>query len=522
MATFLYGYNVPYSSAQMAFINVLLGGVLKFLFQLMPTLPWYTIAQVSLIWLSFVVLVYLLLKKFDGFKAIAPISALLLFFGYHYFSMLQFTKTASVAVIAGFSLLFYAIFEKKQWPTHLLAFYLLFVGSLFRMNAFLMFLIPFFGLGLYFVLPIVLQRDWKKIVRIAIPFVLIFCVCFGGRLFHQWYSRLDPAWEKFFDSNVARANLIDRGFPDYQSNKELYASLNITENDYLLYKSGNYADTELFTPEVMTALSNAKADKTINQKFFSQFYDKLVKEHFNYHFFPILGIALCFVLATLPNKNRRWPLLLTLYQILAFIGVQFYFFYCNRYLQSRVDINLYLAFFIILTLFGMGNVSKLFSTKRIAVGLAAVLLVTQFAGVKKLVDSAAQQVEERAPQEVLHQMILDDKEHFYFYSSNWLAFPDKMFDVWTVEPLGCGDNRSVLGTWRSQTPTIQTKWANFGIVNPYRDMIDNPRVYVICVGKTQINRIVKHAQDHYAPQASAVLVKTVENQFDIYQIVSES
>ena len=53
------------------------------------------------------------------------------------------------------------------------------------------------------------------------------------------------------------------GFPDYGENRDLYESLNITENDYNLYCTGNFADTELFTKDVIQTLVDAKHDKTI-------------------------------------------------------------------------------------------------------------------------------------------------------------------------------------------------------------------------------------------------------------------
>ena len=105
MAQIAYGANGQYD-AHLIFINILVGYLLKALLALVPTLPWYTIVQCTVVALSFGTIIYLILKRFHMPVSLAFIAVLLFYFGSDYFSLLQFTKTAGIASLAGMLLLF--------------------------------------------------------------------------------------------------------------------------------------------------------------------------------------------------------------------------------------------------------------------------------------------------------------------------------------------------------------------------------------------------------------------------------
>ena len=132
MASFSYGYMGEYY-AKLVYINSIVGFVLKICMKLVPWFPWYTFAQCMIIYLSHSTIMYLILKRFSGNKAIFPVSFIIIYFGYEFFSNLQFTKTATIAVVAGFLMMFYAVSEKRYWYTHIWAGILIFVGR-YRTN----------------------------------------------------------------------------------------------------------------------------------------------------------------------------------------------------------------------------------------------------------------------------------------------------------------------------------------------------------------------------------------------------
>lgn len=518
MASILHGYNGEYDG-HMYFINICLGAILEVCVRLFPMIPWYTIAQVGTIYISYIVIVYLMLHRFTGSRAIFPIATLFIFFGYDSFCSLQFTKTAAIGVIGGLLLIFYAVENCAKWPAYLLAGLLTLIGSCFRFSVFEMLLAFFFIIGLCMMLINLKDQDWKALSRLCIPFVLIIGICFGCHFLNRYHYANHPTWKVFAENNVIRADLVDKGFPDYYENIDLYTELNITENDYYLYMSGNYADPELYTPEVMTALVNAKESKEINDSFLEDFSNTVVRSLVNYSYFPAVGIALLLMLLS-TNKKNKLPLVIAGYEIVVFFAIQLYFFYSNRYLQRRVDMGIMLALYAILFLYSIG--SEVFVPDKAKTGILlsiSLLLTTIPDYISKYEINKENLAAVRETQ--VYDLVASDQAHFYLHPNSWPVFADKMWDVFTVEPFGCGNNRSILGTWRSQIPPIKNKWSRAGITNPYRDIVDNSDILLLCTNDASKDRVLTHIQDHYNHSAAAHLVKVIEDTYFVYRVYSE-
>ena len=150
MASFAYGYMGEYTS-KLVFINILVGKFLKLCIQAFPRFPWYTLIQCAIVYASFTALTFLLLQKFGRQRAMIPIAFLFSFFGYEFFSSMQFTKTAASAVTAGILLMFYGVSESRKWYTCFIGGLYTFAGSLYRFRIFEMLLLLMFGVGLLLV-----------------------------------------------------------------------------------------------------------------------------------------------------------------------------------------------------------------------------------------------------------------------------------------------------------------------------------------------------------------------------------
>lgn len=517
MASILYGYNGEYDG-HMYFINICLGAVLEVCVRLLPMVPWYTVAQVGTIYISYMVITYLLLQQFKGCRSIFPIVTMFTFFGYESFCSLQFTKTAAIGVIGGLLLAFYAVENGSKWPTYLLACLLTLMGSCFRFSVFEMMLALFFIIGLYMVIMNLKNRDWTAILRLCVPFVVIIGVCFACHFVNRYHYTNHPTWGTFAENNVTRAELSDKGFPEYAENIELYTKLNITENDYHLYAVGNYADPELYTPEVISALAEAKPPKVINKAFFAGFLSTIGRALINYSFFPAVAIAVLLALLSIEKANKA-QIFILIYEAALFAAVQVYFYYSNRYLQRRVDVGIMLALYLILFLYSIGAEAIVPSKAKTGILLSLSLMITTVPyHLTKYEDSKEQRNAAKATQ--VYELIASDQEHFYLHPNSWPVFADKMWDVFTVEPFGCGNNRSILGTWRSQIPPIREKWERAGISNPYRDMVDNSDILLLCTSGTSKDQVLTHVQEHYNAAANAYMVKTIEQTYQVYRVSS--
>ncbi len=527
MASFAYGYMGEYTD-KLVFINILIGKCLKFCIRHFSTIPWYALFQCGIVYASFTTVVYLILQKFGRKLAAVPVTFVMVFFGYEFFSSLQFTKTAASAVVAGMLLLFYAVSELgSKWYAYVIGGLLVYLGSLYRFRIFEMLMLLMFGVGLILVWKPLKEKQWKQLIKICLPFVIVFAICFSSYAFDRWTYAHTEGWENFWSYNYLRDNLQNSreddnhstGFPDYYENIELYESLGITENDYYLYCTGNFADTELFTRDVVKTLVEAKHDKSINLHFLKSFVLTIGKGLLAYTVFPAVCIVLLLGLLSM-SRNCFDKLFLLIYEVGIFSAVQFYFYYRGRYLQSRTDVSVIFGLVMIL-LFYVVQIKSLIPTKRKMVGLlCGACLFSMIPTYVGLSNSDKNQIESYAKTEI-HSLMSSDESHFYFCYANWSNFPDKMYDIWHIGTKGCGKNRSALGTWRVSTQTVIDKMSAYQISNPYHDLIDNDNLYLLCVNDSNLNLVLTHIREHYNSDAYAVKVKNVEDKYPIYLIVTE-
>mgnify|MGYP000273167635 CR=1 FL=1 len=81
----------------------------------------------------------------------------------------------------------------------------------------------------------------------------------------------DPQWQEYQKFNNLRSELLDYGFPDYESNKALYQDLGISREAYELYRTWNFNDPDKFTTEVMEKLAEQKPEKRLSGKVLHSF-----------------------------------------------------------------------------------------------------------------------------------------------------------------------------------------------------------------------------------------------------------
>ena len=506
MAAIIYGYQGEFTS-RMVFINVLMGYLMEACLTVIPQLPWYTLFQCGLLMASFGTMLYLIFCRFQRWTAVFAASMLLIFFGYQCFTLVQFSKTAGAAVIAGILLMFHAWTHRRRWWFYALAGALILAGSMYRFSVFEMLLIPLAGVGLFLLIPLLKQRSWKDILRLCIPFVVVFALCFGCKIFDTWSYQYIDNWNEYLQFNSLRAELLDYGFPDYEENIELYNSLGISERDLTLYKSWEFADPEVFTIEAMEQLVAAKPPRT--PATLSTIWSTLGIGLLYYSFLPATLIVL--LLGLLWGKKQS--LLLLGYEVLAFCGVQIYLFLRGRYLVSRVDISLFLAVFLVLVLYTWELAPKL--QRRLGLVLSAAAL---FVSLPYMVSTQSQapsiQASAQNSQDTF-ELISSDPSHLYLVT----GLPTDL-SLFHIESQGSRSNWSQLGGWKTHSPIMQSVWDRFGVTNPFRNMVDNPDIYYLC--NSNIDLRLDYIHNHYSPSAYACVVKLIgeDTNYPLYRIVT--
>lgn len=505
MAGMAYGYNGQYSS-YLVFINVVVGMMLEGCLTVLPTVPWYTIFQLVLICAALVILLFLLFQKF-GVQSIFPATLLLSYFGYEFLSRMQFSKTAGISVVAGFLLLFDANKNKKSVFIYLLGASMVIAGSLYRFKVFEMLCIPFFGVGIQMLWGAIKERDIKKLLRLCIPFIAVFAVCFGLRALDSWTYQRDEQWASYREFNSLRSQLLDYGFPNYEENQGLYESLGITKNDLSMYRNWEIADPDRFNVEIMRKLVDAKETRQFNWALIRGFVEEITLGMLKYWHFSAFLIVLFMCLLLSEGKKH---LFLLVYLCVSFCFEQLYLYYEGRYLQGHVDVSIILAITMILLLCICPR--QIFSQRWMAALMAGLVLMASIP--QYLVYLSVERQESKRA--YIFQMFRTDPEHLYMGS---LSDSGTLFTMmWDPGTVGIRANHVTPAGWLTNSPYKLKVFNAYGIENPYRDIVNNQNVYFVC--NSGLNMRLTYIQEHYAPEANAYLVKNINGDCKLYRIAT--
>lgn len=499
--------------AHLVFQNYILGLIYRFLYQLTGRLPWYTIFQYAVLLAAFSAVTYVLMNSLESYCGLCLSVIVLCGFGYEAYIHIQFTKTAGIAAAAGVFLLLYAAGKKSfsiwtaVWGTGLGL-----LGFMYREDQFWASSALMAGAGIYFLLTVGKKYPGKFLQRLGVCvgslLVLLAAVAFAGVIDSHMYRAEE--WREYQEFNDLRSRLLDYGFPDYDSSREIYEELGITREAYELYKTWNFNDPEKFTSEIMEELVSEKTDKIFRG---SQILNFLKRFPTDLAGLPIAWFAAGFLFIWLIFSRKNAASVFSLvFETVLILALYFYLYYQGRYMVNRVDVGLWFSVCLVIL--------SMFSEKKGITGQAGLVLcvtvfaLSQFLWCKDWRISTSSIPEARISQRAVLETIGTDKEHIYLAKSGTVS-EIVCYGPFDRMPENLLDNLFWFGGWECRMPGIVKKMESRGIANPYRDMINNEKVYLI---DDQIQLTMEYIHRYYDADAEAVFVKTLGN-VDLYQIV---
>lgn len=523
------------------FIHVFIGKILEVLYRILPVVQWYTVLQYAVMYVSFTAILYVLLNRLRTGMAVVVFGTLYCYFAYEGFIIIQFSKTAGYAACAGMLLMFHGLellcvksFElqdmaadetdlmagrevhqeeqnhirKKDLRKYLPVIFgtlLALTGSMYRFKEFFLCAALMSGIGVY----TLLKLNWKlpkEALRKAFSYVgcfsLLFLLSIGLNAVDVYSYVSSAGWEEYREFNDMRSNLLDYGFPDYEANRETYEALGITKEDYNLYKSGNHADPELFTREVMETLTALCERKPLNREFVQDFFAEFPLGFFEIYAFTCFLLIFCYWIFW--GEKGKAEIMTLIYETVVIGAVYAYLFYMGRYLIRRTETALWLG--AALMAVWMLNREQVFFTMRTAAAFCTcVLAFTMNSWREELRFSAKQknlvsiQQGEREFQEILSA----DKSNLYLTKLGTVS-TFTAYGPFDTVPYGLTTNICKLGGWEYGAVTNDQVLEQYGVENPYRDMIDHPQVLVV---DDKVNTTLDYLRSHYEPEVQADLVK---------------
>lgn len=536
-ANILYGACTGEYIPTLLYSNDLLAFLMVALLKIFPQVAWYYVLFYAGMWLSFVALTYVFLKKCHGLH-FGVCYLLLVLPAYHdFFVRVNFGKTAALMVAAGFALVFYAIecFEKKVC-CYLFGTLLIFFGSMIRYSMLLMVIMVFFGGFLSLCVRGIRQKNpdlKKQFLSFVVTLAVLYAVTWVPQFYSSTYLENRGFLADFQEINAARASVQDYAKPPYKQYQKQYEKLGISENDFQIYWGETFMtyDPDKFTTEMLEAVRDFSPISKYQGEDLTETFVNITRNLLRVSFaspqMVAFVVTLCLLL--LSPKTKTSEVLLS--GSMSVVAVMYLLW------KGRTTPDVLTAVF-----FTGGLVALLLSGEWLSPPKKRTLPIYIFAAVGILfadyenlsasgyygetyytgseVETENRYWEDSKVIEEYISLMNEDREHVYLVfeilgRQKWLAY----YDIFEVQEPGSRDNIIMMYDWGLQ----KTQLEKFGIQNPWSEITDNNTVYWALYGsdKDQIEKITLYIQENYAPNAKATLAKQV-GELSIYRFYTDS
>lgn len=465
--------------------STVLGYILCFLYQIAGQIAWYTVLQYILIVTAFTALGFCLLRILGDLGWIAYFF-LLIICSYEGFISIQYTRTCGILATAGACLLLLSYArEKNRIPVAIWGYVLLFFAFIYRSNMTIICLgLVFPAIFLHFLED---KRALKKKLPHALGYVgaalVLFAVLYGANK----YSYRSPYWKNFFAFDDARVELLDFSMPPFspENEKILKENYHIDGDAYLMLATWCYADPDVFTAESLQAMVDMKPSfDYLNKAQVKSFLKTVIPALMRKRVMLLMFAAALFWLIAARHDRRD---LLVFLMELAFLGIIYYYLYCNgRWQMNRIAFPMFLA--VTLSGFMMTRPAPSRSALRLGSWTAAAVLSTvillghvseDFSPLRRNSDLARQKHAAAGVYQRIVKNSYADKEHFFICNVGAIL-RDGCYEPFDIVPRDMLTNFINLGGWATYTPQYNALMEKHGITNPLRSCIDNDNILFVC------------------------------------------
>jgi hypothetical protein len=454
--------------------NILLCLFLKKLYALFPAIQWYTGFFVFSLFLS----MWGTLAAFNlGCGRLFKNSLFILgsfVIETFFFAELQWTFVAAAAAIGGF-LLLAAIWKKEDAkflrPSLGLALVLILLSVLTRYNILLLIVLAS--------APAVVYLFWNKKITLARRAVLLFLTAtvilsLSAVIFDHAYYFRNPSWGDSRTLLQECREYVFRNAVYNQTTKPFFDSIGWSANDFALFQHNYFMDQESYSVDKL---------RQINAYFPRFTFNKNPQNTFGVMFaHPITRVALLFFLATLPflPAEAFWFILLSVVWTLSIL------IFCRLYLWMPQRIYLPSLFFLNnLTLLFVSSKMKRSSEKPTRYSLAAkwgaLFMSLSFIYSLSILrlgyrDNQYWSAPSVQLKEAMQRLNPQDDQLFVVWAATYpfelvgAVDTDDYFQHWNILPID----------WFQRNPTTSATMSRFGLKNVFKDIVDNPKVFLIC------------------------------------------
>ena len=501
------------------FVNAIYGHALLPLYHLFPKIGWYYIGEMFAVFLSFTVIGYVLLQR-CGERWGAILAALFTaLFASDFYLVVQFTQCASILSAAGMLLFAYGVCGKVTSArlSGLIAFgvVLMLWGSVMRWQAFLMGM-PFFCLGLLFILRKCWQAKFHVIVGLAILFT-------GAFAMHNWDQNIykAPEYQDFIKFQGPRVTFGDNGNYNQNAVYEDAEELGLSGKDFHMLTEWVLYDTEAYSVDNLAHYASLISPYRSNNEV--RLIPKSLLNALAHSLrSPLFWVWFAFCIIVYCTQRRKF---LYLWSSLALILALLAYLMAMGRLVYRVESGFWLyAAVLAIPLFG--RLSFNLPQKLVAgvIGIIAVANIFVYATSGETVRDPSSgkartlAIEDTTDYAQVFDFIDSQPDKMFLLSMNaFMRFSHHRNPPYLAEPIGIYRRTVSFGYWTPYLPEVTQALADFGVTNPIKDVVHNN---VIVLNEPHL---VDFLQRHYYDSVAVDTLKEIgEMTFLKYRLVNEA
>lgn len=509
------------------FVNAIYGYALLPLYHLFPKVGWYYIGEMFSVFLSFTVIGYVLLQRCGERWGAILATLFTALFASDFYLVVQFTQCASILSAAGMLLFAYGVVKPSSTDCHApggarndikktvpfaLGVLLMLWGSVMRWQAFLMGM-PFFCLGMLFIIKQCWAAKWRVIVGLAILFVGAFAV-------HNWDKKIyqAPEYADFVKFQGPRVTFGDNSNYNQNAVYEDAEELGLSGKDMHMLTEWVLYDTEVYSVDSLAryaSLISPYRDKNEVRLIPKNLLNALAHSLRSPLFWTWFILCLL-IYAT--NRKRYIYLWLSLATVLALVA---YLLAMGR-LVYRVESGFWLyAAVLAVPLFGRFTLDIPRKWAYSILAIIAVANIFTYATSGEMVrdpSSGAMRtlaIEDTTDYTQVFDYIDSQPDKMFLLSMNaFMRFSHHRNPPYLAEPIGQYRRTVSFGYWTPYLLEVTDALNDFGVTNPIKDVVhDN----VIVLNEPHLADFL---QRHYYDSVTADTLKEIgEMTFLKYRLV---
>ncbi len=488
----------PIQDPHLLFVNYMIGCVLAFLYRITVMLPWYGLLQYAVLLAGFTAAVWVIEQCFGNWESFALSMIVLNLFAADAYINVQFTKTAGIGAACGIMLLIWSMEQEKISKWGVAAGVLIALcGYMWRDREAYPVLVIWCVYGLYLLICLPRRAKGTRFRKALVYFgclLILGGVWAGAHAVDEVSYKTSPDASAYRDINDVRSTLTDFGFPDYESNRQLYESLGIKESAYKLFSKWNFYDPDVFTLDVQKSLQEVQNHRKWDLALIRGFFDTYPYKWFQNPMF--YGWLLMLVLVVFFGRRMKETLIAVLVEIVLLLMIFLYMYQQGRYNLERVDSPLWLAASLVLLML-LDRYLVRFEAKIAGVLILVVLAMNQNVWRASWRHNTRDDAQKMAVSRNQNAQVANDTEHLYLAKAGLYTLSVD-YSPLSLVPVNVASNTAVTGGWPAGSPAYKAVLEKYGITNPFRDCVNNEKVYFI---DNHPDITLQYIREYYYPDA---------------------